>query len=334
MIPPVSGEDDLIARYFAPLAGAGGLGLRDDAALLGVAHGEELVLTKDMLVAGIHFFADDPPGSIARKALRVNLSDLAAKAANPRGFLLGLGLPKTFPGTAQADWLAAFAKALGEDAADYGCPLLGGDTVASPERLTLSVTALGTVPTGQMLPRTGARAGDMIFVSGTIGDAALGLQARLRPDAIWFASLTAAHQAHLLDRYLHPQPRNALTPALRQFAHAGMDVSDGLVGDLAKMMRVSGVSAVVDLDLVPLSPAARSAMAADDRLAETAFTGGDDYEVLCTVPPSSETEFREAARLAGVEVTHIGHVTAGVGGAVFTRHKQAVVYARGAFSHV
>ncbi len=333
MIPPVSGEDDLIARYFAPLAGAGGLGLQDDAALLHVAPGEELVLTKDMLVAGIHFFSDDPPGSIARKALRVNLSDLAAKAASPRGFLLGLGLPKTFSGMAQADWLAAFAQALGEDAAHFGCPLLGGDTVASPERLTLSVTALGTVPAGQMLPRTGARAGDLIFVTGTIGDAALGLQARLRPDAPWFTAVTVADRSHRLERYLHPQPRNALTPALRGFAHAGMDVSDGLVGDLAKMMQVSGVSADVDLDLVPLSPAARAAIAADDRLAEAAFTGGDDYEVLCTVPPSAEPEFRAAAERAGVAVAHIGHVKAGVGGTVFTRHKHVMTYARGAYSH-
>ena len=164
-------EDDLIARYFAPIAGAGGLGLRDDAARIAPPAGCEIVLTVDGLVAGVHFFADDPPAAIARKALRVNLSDLAAKGATPLGFLLTLVLPRDW----KPDWLELFAKGLGEDAAAFACPLLGGDTVSTPGPLTLSITTLGSVPAGRMVPRDGARAGDALYVSGTIGDAALGL---------------------------------------------------------------------------------------------------------------------------------------------------------------
>ncbi len=176
---PRLSEDKLIASIFAPLAGPGGLRLEDDAALLQVAAGEELVLTTDMLVAGVHFFAEDPPDAIARKALRVNLSDLAAKAAEPRGFLLGLGLPADW----REDWLKAFAAGLGADAAHFAISLLGGDTVRTPGPLTLSITAVGAVPVGKMIPRGGARAGDHLFVSGTIGDAALGLALRQGAEA-------------------------------------------------------------------------------------------------------------------------------------------------------
>lgn len=334
----MNGEDDLIARHFAPLAGPGGLSLKDDAALMAVPPGHEMVLTKDMLVAGVHFFADDPPASIARKALRVNLSDLAAKGAEPLGFLLGLGLPQALMAKdashAREAWLVAFASGLAADVHAFACPLLGGDTVSSPERLTLSVTALGAVPAGRMVRRTAARAGDAVYVTGTIGDGALGLQLRLKPDAAWASALAPGHKANLLDRYLHPQPRNALAATLRRFAHAGMDVSDGLVGDLAKMMRVSGVGADVDLGLVPLSPAARAALMADPSLAEMAFTGGDDYEILCTVPSQQENAFSESAGQAGVAVTRIGVVTDSARQVRFTRDGLDVLFARGSYSHL
>src|SRR5271156_4936856 len=171
---PRLGEDDLIARYFAPLAGPAGLGLRDDAALMRPPPGEDLVLTADALVAGVHFFADDSPGGIARKALRVNLSDLAAKGARPLGFLLTLALP----GDGREDWLAAFADGLGADASVYHCPLIGGDTVATPGPLTLSVTAIGAVAQGRMPMRTRVRPGDRLYVTGALGDSALGLKVR------------------------------------------------------------------------------------------------------------------------------------------------------------
>lgn len=314
-------EDDLIARYFAPLAGEGGLGLRDDAALLRPPPGRDLVLTVDALVAGVHFFADDPPESIARKALRVNLSDLAAKGARPEGFLLALALP----GDWREDWLGAFSRALGADGAAYGCPLLGGDTVSTPGPLTISITALGSVAAGRMVARTGARPGDALYVSGTIGDAALGLLAR-----------TGAERPpeFLADRYLHPRPRLALAAALAAHASGAMDVSDGLVGDLFKMMRASGASATVEVASVPLSEAARAMIGTDERLRAAALTGGDDYEILASVPAAAAVAFEAAARAAGVPVARIGTVVAGDGHPMFRAPDgRAMSFERESFSH-
>ena len=317
-------EDALIARFFAPIAGPGGLGLKDDAALVVPPPGHDLVVTVDALVAGGHFFAEDPPASVARKALRVNLSDLAAKGAEPLGFTLALALPAGWT----AEWLEAFAEGLGADAAAFACPLLGGDTVKAAGALTLSITAFGAVPAGRMVPRTGARPGDRLYVSGTIGDAALGLQLRLA------GSGAPAGQAHLLDRYLHPQPRLALREALRRHASGAMDVSDGLVGDLAKMMRASGAGAVVDLAAVPLSPAARAAVADRRDAFDVAVTGGDDYEILASVPEAAAPGYERAAAASGVPVAAIGRVTAASGGVVFRGEDGAPrAFARGAFSH-
>lgn len=325
-MPGRPSEDDLIALYFAPLAGAAGLGLNDDVALLAPPVGRDLVLTTDALVGGVHFFADDPAGAIARKALRVNLSDLAAKGAEPIGFLLNLALPSDWT----APWLEAFASGLGEDATLYGCPLLGGDTVKTPGPLTLAITALGAVEAGRMAARTGVRAGDRLYVSGTIGDAALGLRLRLGQGP----ELAEPHGRHLLSRYLLPQPRLALAPAMAAHAHAGMDVSDGFVGDLAKMLRVSGVTACVDLARLPLSPAAAAAIAADPALFEIAATGGDDYEILAAVAPNESAGFEAAAAAAGVAATLIGEAFAGAGPPRFIgRDGRETAFARGAFSH-
>jgi thiamine-monophosphate kinase len=322
---PRPSEDDLIAHFFAPLAGPQGLGLRDDAALLTPPAGD-LVLTKDALVAGVHFFADDPAGAIARKALRVNLSDLAAKGAEPVGFLLALALPTDWT----ADWLEAFARGLGEDSALYHCPLFGGDTVKTPGPLMVSITALGRVESGGMVARTGVQAGDALYVSGSIGDAALGLQARRGR----LPSLTPGHRDLLLDRYLLPRPRLALSAAMAKFAHAGMDVSDGFVGDLAKMLRVSGVSGEVDLTRLPLSTAARAALAHDPEFFEIAATGGDDYEILASVGPLKAAAFEAAAAKAGVDVTKVGQATAGDQKPRFLgRDGVEVAFERGAFSH-
>ena len=319
-------EDDLIARYFAPLAGPGGLELKDDAALLAPPPGHEIVLTVDGLVANVHFFADDPPGDIARKALRVNLSDLAAKGAAPLGFLLTLALPTDWT----AAWLEAFAAGLGADASLYGCPLLGGDTVKTPGPLTLSITALGSVAAGKMAARTGACVGDRLYVTGSIGDSALGLRLRLGKGP----ELSPTHRAHLLDRYLLPRPRLALAPAMSAFANAGMDVSDGFVGDLAKMLRVSGVGARVDLARLPLSDAARAAILADPDLFAIAATGGDDYELLASVAPSNARAFEAAARAAGVEISEVGVATEIEAGTVFIGlDGRPQTFDRGAFSH-
>jgi len=304
-----SGEDRLIARHFKPIAThPGALGLTDDAAFLSPPPGCDLVLKTDAIVGSVHFFADDPPGQLARKALRVNLSDLAAKGARPLGFLLSLVLPADITDS----WLSSFAAGLQADAETYGCPLFGGDTDRTPGPLAISIAMFGAVPTGTMVLRAGAKPGDRIMVTGTIGDAALGVQ--LRRGAAWKLPIEA--REHLLSRYLLPQPRNALAEAIREQASAAMDVSDGLAGDLTKLCAVSQVAATVDVDKVPLSDAARAVLATDANLIETVLAGGDDYEVLCTVPPGRVDGFRAAAAKAEVALTDIGVITPG-GGAVF-----------------
>ena len=313
---PRYSEDEIIARVFAPIAGAGALGLKDDAALLDPVK-EPLVVTTDMVVAGVHFFADDPPALIAKKALRVNLSDLAGKGAEPVGFLLSLALPADWTN----DWLQAFAAGLAEDAQAFRAPLLGGDTSATPGPLTISITALGRA--ARFVPRDGARAGDAIFVSGPIGDAAVGLA--LRRDGALAARLSAEARDALMRRYLLPVPRLDLAPWLRAEASAAMDISDGLAGDLAKFARASGVSAVVDLTSVPLSEAAREAIAADAALSEIAITGGDDYEILFTAA---------LAAIPPAGAVRIGEIVAGDGPPLFLdARKKPVNFKKMSFSH-
>lgn len=301
-----SAEDSLIARYFRPLAtDPGAFGLVDDAAVLS-SSGEDIVVTTDAVVEGVHYLASDPPDTIARKALRVNLSDLAAKGAVPAGFVLTLALR-----CKDDAWLRPFADALGEDAKTFACPLLGGDTVSTPGPQMISITAFGRVPQGRMVGRTGARPGDRILVTGTIGDAALGLDV-LTGGAV-AAALAPDPQARdmLVSRYRIPQPRNLLAQAVRTHASAAMDVSDGLAGDLTKLCAASGVSATVDVASVPLSAAAASLVGRNVVCVETLLAGGDDYEVLCTVAPAHSDALIAAARAAGLAVTAIGTIVAG-----------------------
>jgi thiamine-monophosphate kinase len=321
------GEDSLIARFFAPIAGEGALGLKDDAARLSPTPGHDLVLTVDALVERVHFLPGDSPGSIARKALGVNVSDLAAKGAEPAGFLLSLALPEDWT----ENWLAEFASGLGEAARDFSCPLLGGDTVKTKGPLTLSVTAVGEVPTGRMVLRTTSRIGDIVCVTGTIGDAALGLKLRSAP--AWSESLSSAEKAHLADRYLHPRPRHRLAAALRDHASAAMDVSDGLAGDLAKMMRASGVSALIEAGQVPLSAAAAKAAQASPDLLDLALTGGDDYEILCIVPEKNLDSFRKEADKVGITLSVIGRVVSGHDLPVFRMNGLERRYDVGSYQH-
>ncbi|UPT93943.1 thiamine-phosphate kinase [Bradyrhizobium barranii subsp. apii] len=302
----VSAEDSLIARYFKPLAtDPGAFGLVDDAAVLS-SSGDDIVVTTDAVVEGVHYLATDPPDTIARKALRVNLSDLAAKGAAPAGFVLTLALRSKEDG-----WLRPFADALGEDSRTFACPLLGGDTVSTPGPQMISITAFGRVPKGRMVGRTGARPGDLILVTGTIGDAALGLDVLTGGAAA--GALASEQQAKemLVSRYRVPQPRNVLAQAVRDHATAAMDVSDGLAGDLAKLCAASGVSATVDVANVPLSAAATGLIARNAICVETLLAGGDDYEVLCTVPPAQTDALIAAGQAAGVAVTAIGTIVAG-----------------------
>jgi thiamine-monophosphate kinase len=299
-----SGEDDLIACYFRPLAtDPGALGLSDDAALLAPS-GHDIVVTTDAIVEGVHFLPDDPPDTLARKALRVNLSDLAAKGAEPAGFVLTLALRE-----AREAWLAPFAGALGEDALAFRCPLLGGDTVSTPGPLMISVTAFGRVPPGRMVHRHGAKPGDRIAVTGTIGDAAMGL--RMLKVEIEGQVIDAPSRDCLIARYRVPQPRNALAMAIREHASAAMDVSDGLAGDLAKLCAASRCSAEIAMAAVPLSEPARQLLASGRTRMEALVAGGDDYEILCAIPENRWDSFAAAAHRAGVPVTVIGKVEAG-----------------------
>jgi thiamine-monophosphate kinase len=302
----LSGEDALIARYFRPLVtDPGAFGLMDDAAIL-KASGDDIVVTTDAIVEGVHFLTDDPPDTVARKALRVNLSDLAAKGATPAGFVLTLALR-----AADDAWLVPFARGLGEDSAQFGCPLLGGDTVSTPGPTMISITAFGRVPKGQMVHRSGAKPGDRVVVTGTIGDAALGLDILRRGAVAAVLADDAAAREMLVGRYRLPQPRTALAGAVRDYAHAAMDVSDGLAGDLAKLCAASGVSAVIDAQSVPLSAAAATLLARGTIGIETIVSGGDDYEILCAIPENRFEAFAQAAARAGVAVTSIGTVIAG-----------------------
>jgi thiamine-monophosphate kinase len=324
-----SAEDHLIARYFRPLATSpGAFGLSDDAAILTPPPGCDLVVTTDGVISGVHFMPHDPPGLIARKVLRMNLSDLAAKGARPVGFLLSIALPPPI----DEKWIAAFAKGLGDDAEEYGCPLLGGDTDHTPGLLSITVAAFGAVPHGKMVRRATAKAGDAVVVTGTIGDAALGLLRHKDNLLVKRWQLTDEQSDYLKLRYLLPEPCTALADAVLRHASAAMDVSDGLVGDLAKLCRASGLAAEIDVARVPMSEAAQAALAADPRLIETILTGGDDYEILLTLAPERLSAFCQSAHEAGVPVTAIGTIASGQG-AHFVHDGKVLTFAKPAYSH-
>lgn len=328
--PSSSREDALIARHFAPLAGAGGLGLKDDAAILSPPPGHDLIMTADALVAGVHFFADDPAAAIAAKALAVNLSDLAAKAGRPLGFLMSLALP----GAIDDVWLADFAGGLREEAERGGCPLLGGDTVKTPGPLMVAITAFGAARRGRSPTRLDARPGDAVLVSGTIGDAALGLIVRRDPARAAGWALERDDAAHLAARYLRPVPRLALIDVVARYARAAMDVSDGLILDLSRLARASGVAATIASERVPLSRAVARAVARETDALEAALTGGDDYEVLMTTSPDMAEAAIAAAASAGVALTRIGAIVAGApGDVVVTKDGLALPLTREGYSH-
>jgi thiamine-monophosphate kinase len=327
---PHSAEDRLIAQYFRPLARhAGAFELMDDAAVLAPPAGCDLVLKTDGIVGGVHFFSDDPPDLVGKKALRVNLSDLAAKAARPLGFLLTLALPN---GIGDA-WLASFARGLGEDAELFDCPLFGGDTDRTPGPVTISIAVFGAVPHGRMLRRAGAQAGDSVVVTGTIGDASLGLALHRDKNLAAKWGLNEEQANMLRGRYLVPQPRVNVGEAFGRYASAAMDISDGLAGDLAKLCRASGVAAEIRAARVPLSQAAGAALEREPALMETVLTGGDDYEILATVSAGKVEALREEAAAKGVAVTEIGTVRTGHSVRVLDQNGNPLAFARPSFSH-
>ncbi|HEX6143439.1 MAG TPA: thiamine-phosphate kinase, partial [Geminicoccaceae bacterium] len=278
------------------------------------------VLTKDAMVAGVHFLADDPAGAIAQKLLRVNLSDLAAMGADPLGYLLALVRPREI----DEDWLRAFVGGLAEDQREFDVAMLGGDTVSTPGPLTLSLTALGTVPDGEALRRSGAEAGHDLWVSGTLGDAALGLEL-LTGDL----KLAAAATVFLIDRYRRPQPRLALGARLRGVAGAAIDVSDGLLADLGHILEASEVGATVEAERLPLSLAAHGAPAAR----EAALTGGDDYEILFSAPEPARDRILAIGRELALPLTRIGRIEAMLGLRTIDADGRPVIVGRAGWTH-
>jgi thiamine-monophosphate kinase len=285
-------EFDIISRYFAPLAGEGAFGLKDDAAVLPSREGHEIVVTTDTISEGTDFFAFDPADTVAQKALRVNLSDLAAKGAEPAAYLLNLTLPPTIT----EDWLAAFASGLARDQETFSLSLLGGDTGAGEGPLSIAITAFGFVPRGKMIGRSGARVGDAVYVTGTIGDSGGGLAIFKREKH----ALSDPDRDYLTTRYRLPQPPIEFASALRGIAHASVDISDGLIADLGHIASASGVRITIEGEQVPLSRSLRALWG--DQALLRAVAAGDDYQTAFTASPGLKGPF-----------THIGEVTAGEG---------------------
>ena len=323
----VAGEFETIERLLKPLAHPEwARGLMDDVAVLPSRPGHDLVLTKDALVEGVHFLADDPLDTVARKLLRVNLSDLAAKGAEPFGYLLSCFWSE------RCGWpeREAFAAGLAEDQARFGVALLGGDTVKTPGPVSFSLTALGWAPAGRAVARAGAQVGDLVFVTGAIGDGLLGLRAARNE-----LSLDPERIAALIDHYRTPTPRLDFAPAIRDFATASVDVSDGLIADLGHVAKASGVGIALNLNVLPLSAAAQAWF--DDRVdaqmsLEDLASGGDDYEIAFTAPPRHEEALRREAERQLVRLTRIGEVTAG-SGLVATFDDRPVALSRSGWIH-
>jgi thiamine-monophosphate kinase len=293
-------EFELIRRYFAPLAGPGSLSLTDDAAILQPRAGWSVVATVDTVICGVHFLPDDPPDLVARKALRVNLSDLAAMGAEPVGYLMVTALPSE---TDEA-WVARFAAGLAQDQAEFAIGLLGGDSAATPGPLSIAITALGQVETGRALLRSGASPGDQVYVSGTLGDGAFGLKIARGAGA----GLEPPAREFLLDRYRLPRPRLRLGRRLLGLATAALDVSDGLAGDLGHICAASKVGAAIETVRVPLSLAARALIEAGEASLAEALTGGDDYELLFTAPAEAEPVLARIAAELDLPLTRLGEI--------------------------
>jgi thiamine-monophosphate kinase len=299
-------EFELIARYFAPLAAKepGALGLTDDAAILSIESGRQIVVTTDTLVSGVHFLPSDPPETVAAKLLGVNLSDLAAMGARPLAYTMSVAIPGAWTGDELHRWLEAFTRGLAVKQAEMGLNLIGGDTVATPGPLCLTMTALGSVKQGAELRRAGARPGDVIYVSGTIGDAALGLKALIGA----LPALADELRDSLIERYRVPQPRVALGQRLVGLAHAMADISDGLVADLLHVCTASRLSATLQATRIPLSPATEAAVAADPGLLKSVLTGGDDYELVFTASADVANAVTTISGDLGLRLTDVGRM--------------------------
>lgn len=309
-------ENEFIETYLKPLCTTPeAFNLSDDAACLTPCGGFDIILSKDLLIEDHHFLKSDSPEDIAHKALAVNLSDIAAKGAQPIGFLLGLA----FPNAPDPNWASAFTSELKQMIETYDCPLLGGDTTGTKGPLAISVTILGQIETGKMIRRNTAKPGDIIYVSGALGDAALGFELHKENDASSLTTwdLTEDQKSSLITRYLRPTPRTNLAGALKQYATAAMDISDGLHSDLQKLCDASGLTAEIELSTIPFSNATIAVIeqAANNR--DHALTWGDDYEILATIAPENAGEFEQLAKNLGTKVTRIGETKQPAGPVIY-----------------
>jgi len=316
----MAGEFELIAKYFRPLAGPEGLGLIDDAAVITPPAGFDLVITMDLLVEGVHFMPGDAPADIAYKSLAVNISDLAAKGATPAHYFLGLSLPAEKTG----DWLAAFAAGLGAAQRGFDITLAGGDTTESRGDVMISITAMGTVPSGAMIKRSGARVGDGVYVSGTLGDAGLGLK---------IARGELANNDFLLGRYRRPEPRLRLGAALAGLARACADVSDGLMADLGHICAASGVGASIEEVHLPVSAPTAALVQSNPSLRALVYAGGDDYELVFTVAKENHARLMEIADELDLPISRIGLIIGSGNIELIDKHGELVQTSNQGYQH-
>lgn len=297
-------EKELIETYLLPLSqnDPAALNFADDTALLSPTPGHDLVISKDLLIEGVHFLGTEAPHLIAHKALAVNLSDIAAKTARPRGFFAGF----SFPSPPSDIWLENFADGFRRLIERYDCPLLGGDVTGAKAGMAISITILGEVKAGRMVRLSGAKPGDLLYVTGTLGDAALGLRLAREPALAKQWNLPASEVEDLINHYQRPEPRLQLTPALKACANAAMDISDGVMNDLDRMSKSAGLGANVELTNIPLSKAFQSAVSSDRGLISLALGWGDDYEILSAIPPNKAATFEQLANEVELEVSCIG----------------------------
>lgn len=322
--PPLPGEFELIEDLFAPIArNPAALGLSDDVALIKPPRGHDIAFTTDAVVAGVHFRPTDPPMAIAKKALRVNLSDLAAKGAEPHAYLLSLSIPQSM----ELAWLKAFVRGLSQDQKTFQISLVGGDTTRTQGPLTISIAAIGYVPAGKLIKRSGAKHGDLVFVSGAVGDAGAGLEISAHGPA------RGADARQLVGKYLLPEPRLALGQGLRGIATAALDVSDGLLADLGHISDASKVHIAVDGPKVPLSEAGRRYFGDGRDAIIRATTAGDDYEIAFTCSPRQEARVVALSRSTGVPMTKIGRVVRGRGVSLLDADGHQINVGRGGYSH-
>ncbi len=330
MTARIDNETDLIQTYLAPLAAGapGAFGLQDDAALISPEPGTDIVISTDPVRAGVHFLESHRAGDIAWKALAVNISDLAAKGAKPLAYTMALA----FPDAPERAWMQSFADGLRAAQTEFGCHLIGGDTDRTSGPLSVSITAFGSVPQGRMVQRTTAKAGDHIFVTGTLGDAALGL-ALHRDPAFLSRELSSGNRAFLSGRYLRPSPRVALAPLLLSCASASLDVSDGLIKDLGRLAAAAKAGVAIRFAGLPLSPPARHMISAAPQFTERIVAGGDDYEILFAVPPGRLETMRGIALAIPVQITEIGRLEAGGGVTLLDASGQAMHLGGGGYDH-